>query len=105
MLPFYHRMYDARLLLLAIPACALLFAERARLGRYALGITLAAIVLTGDIFWIVVFQLTHYSGPIATYGTIPAPLVLLATGIFYLWVYLRRDPAPAPARLQTTSDP
>ncbi len=97
MLPFYHRTYDARLLLLAIPACALLFAERARLGSYALGITLAAILLTGDIFWIVVFQLTHYSGPIATYGTIPAPLVLLATGIFYLWVYLRHDPAPAPA--------
>jgi hypothetical protein len=25
--------------------------------------------------------------------TRPAPLVLLAMGIFYLWIYVRRDPA------------
>jgi hypothetical protein len=24
----------------------------------------------------------------------PAPLILLAMGIFYLWVYVRRDPDP-----------
>ena len=99
MLPFYHRTYDARLLLLAIPACAMIFTGRGRLGRYALLLTLAAIILTGDLFWIVVFELTHYSGLSATYGTIPAPLVLLATGIFYLWVYLRSDPARAPAKV------
>ena len=97
MLPVYHRTYDARLLVLAVPACAILWNQRRALGRSALALTLAAIILTGDLFWIVLFQLTHYSGPSVTYGMIPAPLILLALGIFYLWVYLRRDPAPAPA--------
>jgi lipopolysaccharide export LptBFGC system permease protein LptF len=60
-------------------------------GRSALGLTLAAIILTGDLFWIVLFQATHYSGWSTEFGTIPAPLVLLALGIFCLWIYLRSD--------------
>jgi hypothetical protein len=86
MLPFYHRTYDARLLLLAIPACAMLWLEGRRAGFW---LTLAAIVLTGDVFWVVFFQITHYSGPSVTFGMIPAPLILLALGVFYLWIYLR----------------
>jgi len=97
MLPFYHRTYDARLLLLAVPACAALWKEHPVLGRWALGLTLAAIVLTGDIFWITFFQITHYSGPSVAFGMIPAPLILLAMGVFFLCVYLR-DPAAAKAQ-------
>ena len=97
LLPFYHRTYDARLLLLAIPACAILWKNGGPVRWCALLLTLAAIILTGDLFWIVVFQLTHYSGLSATYGTIPAPLMLLSTGIFYLWVYVRRDSEHVPA--------
>jgi hypothetical protein len=95
MLPFYHRTYDARLLLLAIPACAALWLEG---RRAALWLTLAAIVLTGDVFWVTLFQITHYSGPSVTWGMIPAPAILLVVSAFYLWVYWRSadeaEPAP-----------
>ncbi len=94
MLPFYHRTYDARLLLLTVPACAMLWNERGALGRWALVLTLGAIVLTGDFFWIILFQITHYSGPSVLFGMIPAPLILLASACFYLWVYCRSATAP-----------
>jgi hypothetical protein len=102
MLPVYHRTYDARLLVLAVPACAMLWKERSSpgrsgLGRLALLLTIAAIVLTGDIFWIVFFQITHYSGWAVVFGMFPAPIALLALGIFYLWMYLKPAPAAAPS--------
>jgi hypothetical protein len=100
MLPVYHRNYDARLLVLTIPACAMLWKRGRWLGWCALTLTLAAIILTGDIFWVVLFGITHYSGSSGTFGIIAVPLVLLSTGIFYLWVYLRGDPAPVPAAVQ-----
>jgi hypothetical protein len=86
----YHRCYDARLLLLSVPACAMLWRKGGRLGWCALALTLAAIILTGDIFWIVLFQVTHYSGPSLAFGVIPAPLILLALSVFYLYVYVRQ---------------
>jgi hypothetical protein len=93
MLPFYHRTYDARLLLLAVPACAMLWEQGRAAGRAALLLTLAAILLTGDIFWIALFQITHYSGASVAFGMVPAPLILLGLGVFYLWVYLQATPA------------
>jgi len=92
MLPVYHRTYDARLLVLAVPACAMLWKEQRALGRAAFLLTIAAIVLTGDIFWIVFFQITHYSGWAVVFGMFPAPIALLALGGFYLWVYSRSAP-------------
>jgi len=94
LLPFYHRTYDARLLLLAVPACAVLWAERRMPGRAAVGhsalwLALAAVVFTGDILWIVFFQITHYSGAAGVFGMMPAPIALLAFALFYLWVYWR----------------
>ncbi len=86
----YHRSYDARLLLLSVPACVMLWRKGGRLGWWALALTLAAIILTGDIFWIVVFQITHYSGASLAFGVIPAPLILLALSGFYLYVYVRQ---------------
>jgi Glycosyltransferase family 87 len=97
MLPVYHRTYDARLLLLAVPACAILWCEQRAPGRWALPVTLAAMVLTGDIFWIVFFQITHYSGAAVVFGMFPGPIALLAAAIFYLWMYLRPAPAGAPS--------
>ncbi len=94
MLPLYHRTYDARLIVLAVPACAILWKEHRAPGRWAIALTLAAIVLTGDLFWIALFQITHYSGPSLIFGLIPAPLILLALGIFYLWIYLRCGTTP-----------
>jgi len=98
MLPFYHRTYDARLLLLAVPACAALWTsrlepDRRAIGHAALWLTLAAIVFTGDIFWVAFFQITHYSGPAGEFGMYPAPIILLALSIFYIWAYLRADSA------------
>jgi len=89
MLPVYHRCYDARLLMLTVPACVMLWKKGGPTAWCALALTLAAIVITGDIFWITVFHFTSYSYSSALLGMIPAPLILLALGIFYLWIYLR----------------
>jgi hypothetical protein len=88
MLPVYHRTYDARLLLLAVPACAMLWEKVGAAKWSALLLTIAGIVLTGDWFWIVFFQLTHYSGPAGTFAMFPAPLILLALAALYLWAYI-----------------
>ena len=101
MLPVYHRCYDARLLMLTVPACAMLWKKGGAARWCALLLTLAAIVITGDIFWIAVFHFTGYSYSSALLGMIPAPLILLALGIFYLWIYLRGDLAPALAAAAT----
>ncbi|MGD0831245.1 MAG: glycosyltransferase family 87 protein [Terracidiphilus sp.] len=99
MLVTYHRPYDAKLLLLTVPACAMLWAEGELLGRIALLINLAAIVLTGDIPLAILVNATRNMrvNPLGIFGQIPKivlmrpiPFVLLAMGIFYLWVYLRR---------------
>jgi hypothetical protein len=70
---------------------------RAGLGRLALLLTIAAIVLTGDIFWVVFFQIMHYSGPAVVFGMFPGPIALFALAIFYLWMYLRPAPDSAPS--------
>jgi hypothetical protein len=98
MLPVYHRQVDARLLLLTVPACAMLWAEGGRIGRLALAVTTAGLVLTGDIPWAIFFGVAsklHLPATALT-GTIlmavqmfPVPLILLAVGVFYLWIYAR----------------
>jgi hypothetical protein len=99
MLPVYHRAYDAKLLLLTVPACAMLWAERGLIGWFALLVTTAGVVLTGDIpsASLIIFTNNLHVAPTGIFGKIltvalmrPAPLILLAIGIFYLWVYVRR---------------
>jgi hypothetical protein len=99
MLPIYHRQYDAKLLLLTVPACAMLWAEGGLIGWVALLVTTSGVVLTGDIPSAI---LTNYwnnlhLSTVGIFGQIltvllarPVPLILLAMGIFYLWVYVRR---------------
>lgn len=98
MLPIYHRQYDAKLLLLTVPACAMLWAEGGPIGWIALLLNTMGVVLTGDIPSIVLtlfFDNLHVDvagifGKILTVVLMrPAPLILLVMGIFYLWVYLR----------------
>ena len=103
MLPVYHRQVDARLLLLTVPACAMLWAEGGRIGRLALAVTTAGLVLTGDIPWAIFFGVAsklHLPATALT-GTIlmavqmfPVPLILLAVGVFYLWIYARSGKHP-----------
>lgn len=105
MLPVYHRTNDARLLLLAIPACAVLWAGKGSVRWLALALTSAAIVLTADLPLAVLGAFT--SNRILTTSTLggklsallllrPTPVVLLAVGCFYLWIYIR-NPSSAEA--------
>jgi glycosyl transferase family 87 len=99
LLPIYHREYDAKLLLLTVPACAMLWAEGRSIGRIALSLNLAAFVFTGDLPQAILVGLLYHphssvtglSAQIETAGlAFPAPLILLIMAGFYLWVYFRR---------------
>ena len=102
MLPFYHRQYDAKLLLLAVPACAMLWAEGGLIGRLALLVTTAGFVFNGDIFGAIAIPiLTSHLPATVLFGQIeavalvfPAPLILLVMSVFYLWAYARSCSAP-----------
>ena len=100
LLPVYHRRYDARLLLLTIPACVALWKRGGPIGRSAMVLTLAAIVITGDIFWIVFFNLTHYSVGPAIQAMALEPLILLVLGVFYLWAYMRSEAKTAATEVE-----
>jgi hypothetical protein len=99
MLVTYHRSYDAKLLLLSVPACAMLWAEGGTIAWLALLISTAGMVFTGDLPLTVLMHLTrHLYSPAAGLAgktaiaavTRPAPIILLVTAIFYLLVCLRR---------------
>jgi hypothetical protein len=98
MLPVYHLQHDAKILMLAVPGCALLWAEGGKVGRLAVFFTVAAIGINGDIFSLVRILLTqHFVVPHANWPsqmftvvlTRPAPLILLGMAAFYLWAYVR----------------
>ena len=102
MLVTYHRPYDAKLLLLAIPACAMLWAEGKPIRWLALLVTTAGIVFTADMPLTILRIFTEnlhisaagLSGQLLTVIIVrPVPLILLVMGIFYLWIYLQREPA------------
>jgi hypothetical protein len=110
MLPVYHRPYDARLLLLAVPACAMLWKEGRPVRWLALAVTAGGIVFTGDFplgILVVLTRNLHFgnAGMLAKVLTVvlrrPPALVLLVMGIFYLVVYVSRSftdtPSPAAA--------
>ncbi len=98
MLPVYHRMYDAKLLLLTLPACAMLWAGGGPLKWPAGLLNTAAIVVTADIPSTILMMIdkslsgnvTGFTGRLLDLILLrPAAPILLATGILYLWVYLR----------------
>ena len=99
MLPVYHRQMDTKLLLLTVPACAMLWAEGGLIGWFALVVNATGFVLTGDLPWAIFFGFisklhlpaTALTGQILTAVQVfPAPLILLVMGIFYLRMYVRR---------------
>jgi hypothetical protein len=101
MLVTYHRPWDAKLLILTVPACAMLWAEGGAIARIALLLNGAAIVITGDLplTLLTIFTRNMQFSAQGVPGQIltvvlrrPVPLILLAMAIFYLWIYVRRDP-------------
>jgi hypothetical protein len=106
MLPVYHRQYDCKLLLLAVPACAMLWAEGGRTAWFAVGLNVAGFVLTGDATWALILALINrlHIPPgkmLEAIQAFPNPLVLLAMAIFYLWVYARKA-SPADSEEQAS---
>ncbi len=104
MLPVYHRQNDAKLLLLTVPACAMLWAEGGAIGWLAIVANSAVFVLTGDLPWAILLAVINKlhlpaSGLSAQLAAgvqiLPAPLVLLVVGVFYLWVYARHRSSTA----------
>lgn len=104
MLPVYHRTGDAKLLLLAVPACAMLWAKGSAVGRGAVIVTTAAIILAGEIQWLIYLGILHLLPlPSTSAGVelrmasqvLPVPLILLVVSLFYVWVYARSVPERA----------
>jgi hypothetical protein len=102
MLPVYHRQQDAMLLLLTVPACAMLCAEGGLIGRLALVVNTVGFILAGDFPWVILFSFIHkLHMPVSKVSTeiliavqvFPIPLILLAMTAFYLWVYVWRSSA------------
>jgi hypothetical protein len=96
MLPSYHRPYDAKLLLLAVPAAAMLWKSGSRAMSL---ITVAAVLLTADIPLAILSLITKnmsvsgfdLAAKIIVLPLIrPAPLVLLILTAAYATVYARR---------------
>lgn len=113
MLPTYHLQHDAKLLMLAVPACAMLWAGGGRIGRLAVFFTAAGIAINGDVYTFFRILLTrHFLVPepnlasqvLTVVLTRPAPLILLSMTVFYLWVYMRHPiaiatPRPLPEKI------
>lgn len=112
MLPVYHRADDAKLFLLTIPACAMLWAGGGITRWLALGLSSAAIFVTGAVPIIfegaavgkAPFALSTLKGKLTLMALQPAPLVLLVAGVFYLWMFIRYEPpAAVPAQKGATA--
>jgi hypothetical protein len=109
----YHRPYDARLLLLCIPACTMLWASGGSIARIAVLLTTTGVVLTGDIplaVSIILFKklIPSTAGLTKVLMTLvltrPASLILLAMAVFYVWVYWNYARSASSALDLTTSD-
>jgi hypothetical protein len=113
LLPVYHRQYDAKLLLLAAPACAMLWQERGSIRWIAVAVSAAGVLVAGDLPWAILFGMidnvawlrTGLPGRlIVVFQIYAVPLILLAVGVFYLWAYVSRSEAPpSVSRSEATS--
>jgi len=97
MLPLYHHLFDAKLLVLMVPACAIVWAKRAPLRSMILTVSTFAILATTDLAWAIFLALTHGLHPAMTSASgqiflaaqiLPAPLSLLAAALSYTYICL-----------------
>lgn len=106
LLPSYHRSNDAGLILLALPACAMLWRKKGAKRWLALALTAGGILTTAsttlgflrDSTPALAAFAARFPGKLATAILLrPTPWIMLAMGCFFLWVYLTYLPATAPA--------
>ena len=109
MLPTYHFQHDAKIILLTIPACSLLWAKRGALGWTSLLVTGTGIVMCGDVFTGTRILLTRsfmvpgtgFASRLTTVIlTRPAPLILLVMAVFYLIALTRHSLFDEPSDLE-----
>jgi hypothetical protein len=111
LLPIYHRSHDAKILILTLPACAILCAEGGPVAWVALALTSLGVLVTSDL-------------PIAALGIIappfpsgdagtnllflilgrPAGLVIFCLAAFYVWAYVRSSRIAAFGRAETRQE-
>jgi hypothetical protein len=98
MLPIYHRQHDTGLLLLTVPACALLWSTTRWIGKCALFITAGAAFLLNNLSlqFLAIISAPLSAGSSGFAGQVstlllarPAPVLLLALSVLYLWTYYR----------------
>jgi hypothetical protein len=97
----YHRQYDTLLMLLSVPACALLSRAGNRTGRLAAAFIFTAALASSGIVLSMVGNFTYAlrtnHGGIArtlVYSIIgrPVPWAMLALAMFYAWLLRRHEP-------------
>ena len=102
LLPVYHRLGDAKLLLLTVPACCILWAKGGALRWIALAVNATALLLIGETQWALFLYLIEEMAKSASNSSravlialqvLPVPLILLSVGLFYLSVYMKRPAA------------
>jgi hypothetical protein len=108
MLPIYHRQYDARILLLALPGCALLWSKGKLLGKLAFSVTFLCILATGDISIACLHYVTRNLSSAAAdmrgnalllVVNRPAPFCLHAMSVFFLCVSARESYRTLPGKI------
>jgi hypothetical protein len=99
LLPIYHRQYDTKLLLLAIPACAMLWSGKDLIGKLVAAFSAIGIVLTSDFPSAVLIVASkaldlpqnHLASKLATVFMLRSSTFgLLMVGGFCLWAYVRQ---------------
>jgi hypothetical protein len=104
MLATYHRIYDAKLLLLTVPACAMLWSRRGLTGWIALILNSVVFFVNGDVPITILNQATKnlhlsivtLSGKFVTVLLArPNQECLLALSLFYLWTYISHSRSEA----------
>lgn len=98
MLPLYHRLYDAKILILTIPACAALWAVGGRLAKITLLVEGIGLFVTADLPWAFFRALISHLQA-STTGmskaflivvlSFPVPLALLLMSCFYTAILSR----------------
>jgi hypothetical protein len=104
LLPFYHRHYDSKLLLLTIPACALLWSRNGLMSKFALIVTTLGLLMASDLPWAIYIGLTAGLKLTGMWAwlyfysrALPIPCAIALVALFYLAAYtiwMRRGEVP-----------